>query len=129
MKMMDLSMVGKSLAVPSGSRWQRWESRLDHPMTPQGLVEVWLSKVYLVQVYMHPDEAPYRRLSIRRVDGSEILERWDELQAIKNDVYGKDAVAFELFPNQANVVNVANIRHLWISASPMGPCVWKKGQR
>lgn len=38
---------------------------------------------------------------------------WDELQAIKNQVWGKDARAIEVYPAQGDVVNSGNWRHLW----------------
>ncbi len=38
---------------------------------------------------------------------------WDQLQAIKNEVWGKDARAIEVYPAQGDVVNTGNWRHLW----------------
>lgn len=39
--------------------------------------------------------------------------RWDELQAIKNTVWGESANAVEVYPDQAKVINSINCRHLW----------------
>ena len=38
---------------------------------------------------------------------------WDELQAIKNAVWGVDARAIEVYPRAADVVNSRTMRHLW----------------
>lgn len=38
---------------------------------------------------------------------------WDQLQAIKNLVWGQDARAIEVYPVQADVINNAPLRHLW----------------
>ena len=38
---------------------------------------------------------------------------WDQLQAIKNDVWGKAARAIEIYPADGDVVNSGNYRHLW----------------
>ena len=38
---------------------------------------------------------------------------WDELQDIKNYVWGDAARAIEVFPAQSKVVNSGNYRHLW----------------
>lgn len=38
---------------------------------------------------------------------------WDELQYIKNAVWGEDAAAIEVYPSKADVVNGGNYRHLW----------------
>ncbi len=38
---------------------------------------------------------------------------WDQLQAIKNLVWGSDARAIEVYPVQTEVINNAPLRHLW----------------
>lgn len=38
---------------------------------------------------------------------------WDQLQAVKNAVWGEGARAIEVFPVQGDVVNNGNFRHLW----------------
>lgn len=38
---------------------------------------------------------------------------WDQLQAIKNAVWGQGARAIEVYPVQGAVVNSGNFRHLW----------------
>lgn len=39
--------------------------------------------------------------------------RWEQLQAIKDEVWGKEARAIEVYPRAADVVNTGNFRHLW----------------
>lgn len=38
---------------------------------------------------------------------------WEALQKIKNDIWGEDAVAIEVYPPEKYVVNTGNWRHLW----------------
>ena len=38
---------------------------------------------------------------------------WDQLQAVKNAVWGEGARAIEVYPAQADLVNGGNYRHLW----------------
>ncbi len=38
---------------------------------------------------------------------------WDQLQAVKNAVWGKDARAIEVYPRADQLVNTGNYRHLW----------------
>lgn len=38
---------------------------------------------------------------------------WDQLQLIKNQIWGQNAVAIEVYPPERNVVNSGNYRHLW----------------
>ncbi|UWS78504.1 hypothetical protein N1037_14645 [Phaeobacter sp. G2] len=38
---------------------------------------------------------------------------WDKLQEIKNQVWGSETAAIEVYPPQSRVVNNKTIRHLW----------------
>lgn len=38
---------------------------------------------------------------------------WDDLQMIKGNVWGTGSRAIEVYPAVENVINAANIRHLW----------------
>jgi hypothetical protein len=52
---------------------------------------------------------------------------WDELQAIKSAVGYGDRDAVEAYPKNVDVVNVANIRHLWILPNHAAlPVFWRK---
>jgi hypothetical protein len=96
----------------------RTEWPLEHQRS-SAILRVWRSRDFLVQEYA---EAPpvLVRLSVLRttldpkagrwVDGI----TWDELQRLKAECgYGRhDAV--ELYPADQDVVNVANLRHLWV---------------
>lgn len=55
-------------------------------------------------------------LSIRRQDDSDIIT-WSELQEIKNALYGNESQALEVYPKESNLVNYANVRHIWIISS------------
>ena len=82
---------------------------------------VWRSQDFLVQEFQ---EGKNIRLSINRTemqaDGrwSDNIS-WDELQEIKRQVGYGDRYAVEIYPKDKNVVNVANMRHLWIPMSYM----------
>lgn len=39
---------------------------------------------------------------------------WAALQEIKNEVCGREAWGFEAFPRQSEVVDSANIYHIWV---------------
>ena len=70
------------------------------------------------------------RLSVNRtaIEGPRWKEgvSWDELQAIKRQCGYGDHDAVEVFPRDVDVVNVANMRHLWIldPAQPL-PFAWR----
>ena len=52
-------------------------------------------------------------LKVRRSDGKGGIT-WDELQAIKDEFAGPEAAAVEVYPAASDLVNEANIRHLWV---------------
>lgn len=55
---------------------------------------------------------PIRHVRVRRYSGKDGIT-WDMLQRIKDDVLGPDVMAIEVYPPARELVNEANIRHLW----------------
>jgi len=86
-----------------------------HPKRP---AKVWLSKTFLVQASV--EEHDIVRLSVNRTEL--VIETghwqdgitWDELMRVKKECGYGDRWAVEVFPPDDEVVNVANIRHLWL---------------
>ena len=91
-------------------------------------VAVWRSRHFLVSMY--PAKLPASaRLSIHRttLDGDRWEDgiTWDDLQRLKCEAGFGDCWAVEIYPPQRAVVNVANIRHLWLI--PEAPeFAWRK---
>lgn len=78
---------------------------------------VYRSKRFLVQAFEERDSIV--RLSVCRttVDahGNWLAHiTWDELQDIKIGVGYSDRDAVEVYPRSSDVVNVSNMRHLWV---------------
>ncbi len=78
---------------------------------------VWRSRTHLAIVYPAPEPA-WRRITVQRTDWDErgALDgiSWDYLQQIKIEVGLGGYVAVEVYPEDDQLVNVANMRHLWI---------------
>lgn len=53
---------------------------------------------------------------------------WEELQSIKDAVGFADRDAVEVFPRSCDIVNVANMRHLWVMDKEL-PCVWRGAKK
>ena len=94
---------------------------------PENLREVWRSKTFMVQVFV---DGGTERLSVIRsklnrhgewIDGI----TWDELQQLKHECGRGNKWAVEIFPPDDRIVNVANMRHLWILDGPPA-YAWKK---
>lgn len=85
---------------------------------PADVVAVWRSNRFLVQLYR--PKAGGQRISINRtmvdvttgrwVDGI----TWQEIQDIKRGIGFGDRDAIEIYPADQDVVNVANMRHIWL---------------
>lgn len=92
-------------------------------------ISVWRSKGFLVQIYSAPAPALVR-LSINRttLDGDRWAERisWDDLQRLKREACYGDFDAVEIYPRDADQVNVANIRHLWVMPADLLPFAWRR---
>lgn len=39
---------------------------------------------------------------------------WAEKQRIKNELFGKESLAIEVFPRESELVDKANMYHLWV---------------
>jgi hypothetical protein len=90
------------------------------PFDSPSLKRVWRSRHHLVHVYDEPGDIV--RLSICRaeVNGQRWADGipWDVLQKLKKQCGFGDRAAVEVFPPDSDVVNVANMRHLWVLPQP-----------
>lgn len=98
---------------------------------PPRLVRALRSRYFMVQVYDEPGGVI--RLSIHRcqLDGKSNRWKdgisWDELQTLKALAGYADRVGVELYPSEADVVNVANIRHIFLLTEAPA-FMWKRSR-
>lgn len=93
-------------------------------------VAVFRSRCFLVQVFLIADTSEHR-ISVNRTDcdkqGNWIDGiTWDELMQIKRECGFGDYLAVEFYPADCEVVNVANMRHLFIVHNGKLPQWWTK---
>lgn len=90
-------------------------------------LRAWRSRDFLVQEYREQSTALVR-LSVNRTSmtGDRWTDNisWDELQDIKAQCGYALHDAVEVYPPAGNVVNVANIRHLWVLRERL-PFAWR----
>jgi hypothetical protein len=96
------------------------------PMSQTKQTHVWHSRKFLVQMF---DETPFqgidtRRISVCRVtlqnDGAwEEGLSWEDLMQVKREIGFGDWYAVEIYPRDIDIVNVANMRHLWLLGAPL----------
>ncbi len=88
-----------------------------HPLGLSGMTAAWSNHTYSVQCF-GPASSPFGMvypIGIRRHDGATNFP-WQDLQRIKNEIYGAEMVAVEVFPAESDLVDEANMR--WLFALP-----------
>ena len=98
---------------------------------PPSIIRVFRSRDFLVQEYEPLSAHVIARLSVCRtsISGSSWKDgiTWDELQRIKNECGYGNTDAIEIYPADEDVVNVANMRHLWVLNSRI-PFAWRNSK-
>lgn len=105
--------------------------RISWPAGDQrNLSMVFRSRQFLAQVYEEADGI-VRISVIKAAIGDDGRWKdgiaWEQLQWIKAQCGFGNRQAVEIFPPDAHVVNVANMRHLWVLPEPL-PFGWKPRQ-
>ena len=89
---------------------------MDRPAKEGWLSEVdtvWSNKVFAVLKREVPTMiGTVTHLAIRDVAGEPLL--WRHLQRIKNELIGLERVAVEVYPPVSELVDQANMYHLWV---------------
>lgn len=92
------------------------------------LLRVFRSRDFLVQEFAEESTAVVR-LSICRtsITGNRWDDgiSWEDLQSLKSQCGYGDYDAIEIFPADRDVVNVANMRHLWVMKEKI-QCAWRR---
>lgn len=103
-------------------KWPAMMRRLsieETPDRPPSVKEIWRGKEFLAQTYETTDPN-ITRVSVNRtcIDVTNRRWRdaitWDDLQEVKRQVGFGNHDAVEVFPADKDLVNVANIRHLFV---------------
>lgn len=97
-----------------------------YPNLAHAPTHVWESRKYLVQLF---GEQPFQGIDTRRMTVSRVTLgddghweenlQWEELQDIKREIGFGDWYGMEIYPRDSDVVNVANMRHIWLLATPL----------
>ena len=93
-------------------------------------IKGWRNRHFLAAIYFENNESV--RLTINRSkvdsDGNWVGDiTWDELMAVKQGIGMSNVWMVEIFPPDSEVVNVANLRHLWITGEPA--FAWSKAKK
>jgi hypothetical protein len=95
-----------------------------------GRIRLLRSRDYLVQVFTEYYPFVVVRLSINRTQittngGWKQDIPWEDLQRLKSEAGYGEFDAVEVYPADKDVVNVANMRHLWVLTDKV-PFAWRQ---
>lgn len=96
----------------------------EHQRQPK---EVWRSRDFLVQIYEEPNGIERMSISRTSLRGERWMDgiTWDDLMGLKRQAGRGDRDALEVYPADKDVINVANMRHLWLPPEPVA-FAWRK---
>lgn len=107
----------KKRRTPPTEFWGEWEDRSHMVDLFPGLHKPFkavLNRVYSAQFFTtHTAWGDVIRMSVRRHDASPI-RRWSDLQRIKAENGYGDRTGVEVYPADSELVDVANMYHIWI---------------
>lgn len=110
---------GHLVAIPR----DQWPDMSQSPyQTGSVPLAVFRSRKFCVVVWQEPNGAA--RLSVQRTEYDRDTGRfrenisWDDLQRLKGEAGFADMCAVEIYPPDDQVVNVANMRHLFLLPTP-----------
>lgn len=84
-----------------------------------GVEETWQNGWYAVMVRpIQTEWGPVIHLMIRNAPNTPVRS-WTDLQRIKDELVGPERVAIEVFPPRADIVDQANMTHLWVLPADM----------
>lgn len=143
---MKTRAVRRALAADLRKRAAAWPERLTEvpesqwpprePELTERPIKVWCSRTYFVQQYACPTHGgiELRRLSVNRVTVTKTGDwqdniPWEDLMACKRQTGHADWYAIEIYPRDRDIVDVANMRHLWLLAEPLSIGWFEKGPR
>ena len=97
--------------------WGPWESVAERRRGTGGWLDevhaVWKNHVFAVLIRTVPTAwGDVQHAAIRNVSETDIP--WAAMQRIKDELFGADRLAVEVFPPRDELVDEANMYHLWI---------------
>ena len=92
------------------------------------LLSVLRSSRFLVMIYREREGVLWMSVNRTEVKGSRWVDgiTWDELQALKREAGFGERDAIEIYPRDEDVVDVANIRHLFILEDSLVEFGWRR---
>jgi len=90
---------------------------------PHGATRAYSNNRYIVIVYddVQTTKGLATQVLIQNIFGTRIKDHWSEIQRIKNELFGDEAVGIEFYPKESELVDEHNIYWLWVMPSNLLP--------
>ncbi len=90
---------------------------------PHGAAAAFSNNRYIIIVYenIQTTKGVAKQVLIQNVFGTRLRDHWSEIQRIKNELFGDEAVGIEFYPSESELVNEHNIYWLWIIDTTLLP--------
>lgn len=90
---------------------------------PRGCTRAFANNRYIVTIHdNHPTTKGDVSLAmIQNVNGTRLKNHWSEMQSIKNEIFGREAIGIEYYPKESELVNKHNIYWMLICPEEMLP--------
>lgn len=110
-----------ALSIDAPRPWMTWRRIDGEALTrkggvPHGVTVVWANQWFSVlgrPLAFADTEQTGWHLMIRNRPNTPVRS-WHDLQRIKDELIGQHAVAVEVFPPRGEIVDQANLTHLWV---------------
>lgn len=114
-KKLQIALLARERKLRASGDWGPWET-LTFPPGTIGQGWTWdfqtAHKNRVFSVLDRAAEAGVRHLAVSSLSG--IRPTWREMQRIKDELAGPTATAIEVYPPQAEVVDDADMFHIWV---------------
>lgn len=84
---------------------------------PNWMTRAYKNNRYIVMINDHAqmtNGVTAIKAMVQRLDNTPIPRHWSEMQEIKNELFGSEAVGIEYYPAESELENTHNIYWLWI---------------
>jgi hypothetical protein len=76
--------------------------------------QIWKNNLFIVQVFKKETEWGLLDKAMIRRNDEKSIHSWQAIQRIKNEIFGKERTALEVYPKESKLVDMANLYWLWV---------------
>lgn len=111
--------IAAKLAREGWGTWERVDySKAPKAIVPKGLTLAYRNNIFSVQVYERKisgtdDKALLAGIRCHLAENSHKMT-WAQKQRIKNEIFGAERVAFEVYPPESELVDQSDMYWIWI---------------